>query len=132
MLDRRYTPEIQWCRGRDFSYSGRWPFSHLAYPISETNTEGFGGRGGGAALDLGGQVRFGPDVAYSDSIDYQIEERVKGDFAQAIQRYFPGLVDIARISHGYCGIRPKLSGPGGACRRFSGPGAGNTLSARSG
>jgi len=107
-LEHRYIPETRWCRGRYFSYSGRSPFAHLVYPMPEANTAGLGVH---ATLDLGGQVRFGPDVAWTESIDYQVEEHLKGDFAQAIQRYFPGL-DADRLTPGYCGIRPKLSGPG--------------------
>lgn len=107
-LEERHIPETYWCRGRYFSYSGRSPFSHLVYPMPETNTAGLGVH---ATLDLGGQARFGPDVAWSDSIDYQVEDHLKDDFAHAIQRYFPGL-DKDRLNPGYCGIRPKLSGPG--------------------
>lgn len=107
-LDQRYIPETRWFRGRYFSYSGRSPFSHLVYPMPEANTAGLGVH---ATHDLGGQVRFGPDVAWTDSIDYQVEEHLKDDFAQAIQRYFPSL-DTDRLIPGYCGIRPKLSGPG--------------------
>lgn len=107
-LEERFIPETNWCRGRYFSYSGRSPFSHLVYPMPETNTAGLGIH---ATLDLGGQVRFGPDVAWSDSIDYQVEDHLKDDFAHAIQRYFPSL-DKDRLIPGYCGIRPKLSGPG--------------------
>lgn len=107
-LEEQYIPETLWCRGRYFSYSGRSPFSHLVYPMPEANTAGLGVH---ATLDLGGQVRFGPDVAWSDSINYQVEDHLKEDFARSIQRYFPGL-DKDRLNPGYCGIRPKLSGPG--------------------
>lgn len=114
-LDQRYIPETKWCRGRYFTYSGRSPFSHLVYPMPEVNTAGLGVH---ATLDMGGQVRFGPDVAWTDSIDYQVEAHLKDDFAHAIQRYFPGL-DKDRLTPGYCGIRPKLSGPGQAAADFS-------------
>lgn len=114
-LKQQYVPETLWCRGRYFSYSGRSPFTHLVYPMPEANTAGLGVH---ATLDLGGQVRFGPDVAWTDSIDYQVEEHLKNDFATAIQRYFPGL-NVDRLVPGYCGIRPKLSGPGQPASDFS-------------
>jgi len=107
-LETRHVPPTLWCRGRYFSYSGRSPFSRLIYPMPEANNAGLGVH---ATLDLGGQVRFGPDVAWTDCIDYQVEEFLKEDFAQAIERYFPGL-NKDRLVPGYCGIRPKLSGPG--------------------
>jgi L-2-hydroxyglutarate oxidase LhgO len=114
-LEQQYVPNTHWCRGRYFSYSGRSPFSHLVYPMPEANAAGLGVH---ATLDMGGQVRFGPDVAWTDSIDYQVEEHLKDDFALAIQRYFPSL-DKDRLAPGYCGIRPKLSGPGEPASDFS-------------
>ncbi|MDF5872362.1 NAD(P)/FAD-dependent oxidoreductase [Pseudomonas aeruginosa] len=62
-------------------------------------------------LDLGGQLRFGPDVNYVDNLDYRVDESLRPAFAQAISRYFPG-IDHRRLAAGYAGIRPKLGGPG--------------------
>ncbi|NWD49598.1 NAD(P)/FAD-dependent oxidoreductase [Pseudomonas gingeri] len=107
-LETGHVPQTLWCRGRYFSYGGRSPFSRLIYPMPEANTVGLGVH---ATLDMGGQVRFGPDVAWTDTIDYQVEEHLRDDFAHAIRRYFPGL-NPQRLTPGYCGIRPKLSGPG--------------------
>ena len=113
-LEAHHVPQTQWCRGRYFSYSGRSPFSRLVYPMPEVNTTGLGVH---ATLDMAGQVRFGPDVAWTDTLDYQVEEVLRSDFAIAIQRYFPGL-DPQRLTPGYCGIRPKLSGPGQPAEDF--------------
>lgn len=113
-LEAHHVPQTQWCRGRYFSYSGRSPFSRLVYPMPEVNTTGLGVH---ATLDMAGQVRFGPDVAWTDTLDYQVEEILRSDFAIAIQRYFPGL-DPHRLTPGYCGIRPKLSGPGQPAEDF--------------
>ncbi len=96
------------CQGRYFSYSGRSPFQHLIYPMPEANTAGLGIH---ATLDMGGQLRFGPDVHYLDALDYAVDETLREPFARAIARYFPSL-DPGRLSPGYSGIRPKLSGPG--------------------
>lgn len=101
-------PPLHLCQGRYFTYSGRSPFAHLIYPMPEANTAGLGVH---ATLDLGGQLRFGPDVRYLDAIDYQVDEHLRGPFAQAIRRYFPGL-DSERLQPGYAGIRPKLSAAG--------------------
>lgn len=101
-------PPLHLCQGRYFGYSGRAPFQHLIYPLPEANTAGLGIH---ATLDLGGQLRFGPDTRYLDSIDYRVDEQLRGLFAAAIRRYYPGL-DAARLVPGYSGIRPKLAGPG--------------------
>lgn len=96
------------CQGRYFTYTGRSPFRHLIYPMPETNTTGLGIH---ATLDQGGQLRFGPDTHYIDTLDYQVDEGLRAPFAQAIRRYFPAL-DAQRLAPAYSGIRPKLVGPG--------------------
>ena len=101
-------PALHLCQGRYFSYSGRSPFQHLIYPMPEANTAGLGIH---ATLDLGGQLRFGPDTQYLERIDYRVDENLREPFATAIRRYFPTL-DSARLVPGYSGIRPKLAGPG--------------------
>ncbi|MDA7084780.1 NAD(P)/FAD-dependent oxidoreductase [Pseudomonas sp. SA3-5] len=101
-------PPLHLCRGRYLGYSGRAPFQHLIYPLPEANTSGLGIH---ATLDLGGQVRFGPDTEYLDHIDYRVDEQLRAPFANAIRRYFPHL-DSTRLVPGYSGIRPKLAGPG--------------------
>ncbi len=110
-----HVPTIHWCQGRYFSYSGRAPFNHLVYPMPEVNTAGLGVH---ATLDLGGQVRFGPDVAWTQVLDYRVDVSLREPFAHAIRRYFPS-VDANRLIAGYSGIRPKLSGPGQAAADFS-------------
>lgn len=101
-------PPLHLCQGRYFSYSGRAPFRHLIYPMPEANSAGLGIH---ATLDLGGQVRFGPDTQYLTQLDYRVDENLRAPFASAIRRYFPSL-DSARLMPGYSGIRAKLAGPG--------------------
>jgi len=60
---------------------------------------------------LGGQARFGPDVEWTEHIDYQVDPRRADSFYAAIRQYWPALPDGA-LQPGYAGIRPKLSGPG--------------------
>lgn len=107
-LDAALIPRLQLCQGRYFSYRGRSPFQQLIYPMPEANTAGLGIH---ATLDLGGQLRFGPDVHYLEQIDYRVDEQLRPVFARAISRYFPGL-DPERLQPAYSGVRPKLSGPG--------------------
>ena len=114
-LDAAHVPITHWCKGRYFGYSGRAPFSHLVYPMPEANTAGLGVH---ATLDLGGQVRFGPDVAWTDSLDYQVDESLREEFSSAISRYFPS-VDAQKLTAGYSGIRPKLSSQGQPAADFN-------------
>ena len=78
-------------------------------------------------LDLGGRMKFGPDVEWlasddPDSIDYTVDPRRANSFYDAIRRYWPGLPDGA-LTPDYLGCRPKLSGPGepAADFRIDGP-----------
>ncbi|MDF5807639.1 FAD-dependent oxidoreductase [Pseudomonas aeruginosa] len=107
-LDPRLVPALHLCQGRYFSYSGRSPFRHLVYPMPEARTAGLGIH---ATLDLGGQLRFGPDVNYVDNLDYRVDESLGPAFAQAISRYFPG-IDPRRLAAGYAGHPAQLGGPG--------------------
>ncbi|MEC8907378.1 MAG: NAD(P)/FAD-dependent oxidoreductase, partial [Pseudomonadota bacterium] len=57
--DTSLFPRLHYCRGHYFSYNGKSPFNHLIYPLPEKDLAGLGIH---ATLDLGGQVRFGPDT----------------------------------------------------------------------
>jgi L-2-hydroxyglutarate oxidase LhgO len=105
-LDPRHVPPLYFARGNYFSISGRAPFSRLIYPMP--NEAGLGVH---LTLDLGGQVRFGPDVEWVDSIGYDVDPSRAASFYAAIREYWPGLPDGA-LAPAYAGIRPKLSGPG--------------------
>lgn len=107
-LSAELIPKLHLCQGRYFSYSGRSPFKHLIYPMPEANSAGLGIH---ATLDLGGQLRFGPDTRYLDALDYHVDEDLRQTFAHAIQRYFPTL-QPSRLQPAYSGVRPKLSGAG--------------------
>lgn len=112
-------PKASYARGRYYTYSGKSPFRRLVYPMPEP-----GGLGVHVTLDLAGQARFGPDVAWIDEVDYTFDDSAREQFATAIRRYFPGL-DMARLQPGYTGVRPKITGPGepAADFRIDGPSA---------
>ncbi|MCJ8320545.1 MAG: NAD(P)/FAD-dependent oxidoreductase [Colwellia sp.] len=105
-LSRENIPKIHWCRGHYFSYQGKSPFSQLVYPIPKDN-----GLGIHASIDVGGQLKFGPDTQYVDDLSYQFPENLKQKFAQEILHYFPRL-DMDKLHPAYAGIRPKLQGEG--------------------
>lgn len=106
-LENRSIPSLFLCKGSYFTLNGASPFKHLIYPVPEKNGAGLGVH---ATLDLGGQVKFGPDVEYIDSLDFEVASDRRGDFCKAIQRYYPALKEDA-LQPGYSGIRPKLQGP---------------------
>jgi L-2-hydroxyglutarate oxidase LhgO len=98
-------PKLHYCRGHYFSYQGKSPFKQLIYPIPEAN-----GLGIHASLNTAGQLKFGPDTEYIETIDYQVPETLKAKFVEAITKYFPE-VDHNKLIPDYAGIRPKLQGP---------------------
>lgn len=102
-LPRNYYPA-----GHYFSYTGKSPFRHLIYPVAAPGSLGLHG-----TLDLGGQLKFGPDLAYRDQLDYSFEssEARRQHFESSIRDYYPGL-DAGRLQAGYVGVRPRISGPG--------------------
>ena len=103
---RKTAPHVRYAIGHYYTYPGTSPFNHLIYPVP-----GNAGLGTHATNDLGGGVRFGPDVRWVESIDYDFDDSCKGEFVEAIQRYYPAL-EPGKLSPGYTGIRPKLVGPG--------------------
>ncbi len=105
-------PPIFYAKGNYFSLSGGARFKHLIYPVPEA-----AGLGVHLTIDLGGQVRFGPDVEWISSINYSVDARRAEVFYAAVRKYWPGLPDDALHSD-YAGIRPKMSGPQGAALDF--------------
>jgi L-2-hydroxyglutarate oxidase LhgO len=93
-------------KGSYFIYAGATPFRTLVYPLPVD-----GGLGVHATLDLGGKVRFGPDVEWIDAIDYSVDATRRDAFAESIRTYWPAVRAEALVP-GYSGIRPKLAGPG--------------------
>ena len=104
-LDPCHIPPLFLARGVYFTYAGRAPFERLIYPVPEP-----GGLGTHLTLDLAGQARFGPDVEWINAIDYAVDPGRQPRFEAAIRKIWPA-VDASRLSPGYAGIRPKLSGP---------------------
>jgi L-2-hydroxyglutarate oxidase LhgO len=105
-------PPCHYAKGNYYSLTGRSPFTRLIYPVPEA-----AGLGVHLTLDLGGQVRFGPDVEWIAKIDYDVDLRRADGFYRAIRDYWPGLKD-GQLAPGYAGIRPKLGGPDQAASDF--------------
>jgi len=99
--------------------AGRAPFRRLVYPLPEAD---LGGLGVHATLDIGGQVRFGPDVEWlgergqvrthpdDDASMFDVDSGRAERFAAAIRSYWPCLPEgEGSLIADYAGIRPKLS-----------------------
>jgi L-2-hydroxyglutarate oxidase LhgO len=99
-------------KGNYYSVSGRAPFSHLIYPLPVE-----GGIGVHVTLDLAGRIRLGPDVHWVDTVDYTPIEGQEEAFREAVRRYWPDVTG-RDIACSYCGIRPKIIGPGSANADF--------------
>ena len=110
--DRDKSLRSYYAKGHYYAYSGAQPFKHLVYPVAEA-----GGLGVHVTLDLAGQIKFGPDVRWIDSLDYAFDESHFEDFAGAIEAYYPNL-DRTRLHPSYTGIRPKLSANGNQFEDF--------------
>ena len=111
-LDAKFVPLPYFAKGHYFTVSGPSPFKRLVYPLP-----GSDGLGIHVALDLAGNLRFGPDVTWGDAVDYAFDENRADAFYRAIRRYYPGLADGA-LAPGFVGVRPKLAPAGSGFSDF--------------
>ena len=103
-LDSAHIPTQLLTKGNYFKLNGRAPFQHLIYPMPAAQTSGLGIH---ACLDLGGGVRFGPDIEAIEAVNYKVDVQRKAQFVEAIRRYYPSL-NPALLEPDYAGVRPKL------------------------
>ena len=111
-LSAQRVPRLVLAKGNYFGFAGRPVFSRLIYPVPVP-----GGLGVHVTLDLAGRMRFGPDVEWIEREDYDVDASRAAAFYQRIRDYWPGLPDNSLVPD-YCGIRPKLTGPGEAAADF--------------
>ena len=107
-----HVPPRYFCKGSYFSLAGKQPFSRLIYPVPQSASLGVH-----VTIDLAGQMRFGPDQEWIETLDYDVDIRRADSFYAAVRRYWPGLPDGA-LQPAYAGIRPKLQAPDEAARDF--------------
>ncbi len=110
--DAARVPDLYYVKGSYFAYAGPSPFRRPIYPTRH------GGLSVHSTVDLGGQLKFGPDAEYVPTLDYAVDAQRADLFYRAARRFWPGLPDGA-LRPGYAGIRPKLSAPGGSWRDFA-------------
>lgn len=103
----RYEPmRLYYAKGNYFSYTTSSPrASRLIYPAP---TPGLGGLGTHLTLDIGGRIKFGPDVEWVDTPDdLSVNTSRFPEMLAAIREYMPGVKEDA-LAPDYAGIRPKL------------------------
>jgi L-2-hydroxyglutarate oxidase LhgO len=99
-------PPQHFCKGHYYVLAGQSPFGRLIYPVGSGLWHGVH-----VTLDLGGQVKFGPDLDWLDTNDYSFDTSRESSFYESIRHYYPGLADGA-LQPGYTGIRPKITAKG--------------------
>ena len=107
---------LHWAKGSYFAVRGakRHLVSRLIYPMPPKESLGVH-----AVVDLGGGLRFGPDVDYLDrrTLDYQVDESKRHTFGEAIRRIVPAIQD-EDLAPDMSGIRPKLQEKGESQKDF--------------
>ncbi len=98
------------CKGSYFAVTNAKSklVSRLIYPIPPKESLGVH-----ALIDLGGRLKFGPDVEYlpDRSYDYTVDESKRHAFAESVRRIVPSLTD-EDLTPDYSGIRAKLQAKG--------------------
>ena len=110
-LHSRHVPQEHFAKGSYFTLSAPSPFACLVYPAPVDAWLGVH-----VTLDLGGQLKFGPDLEWltvqsPEQIDYGVDPARAAAFEAAVRRYWPGL-PAGALQPAYSGVRPKIHGPG--------------------
>ena len=95
-------PETYYAKGQYYALSGPSPFKRHIYPMPDGAWLGLH-----ATVDIGGRCKFGPDIEWTDGIDYSFQPEKLEKFLDFIRSYYPGL-DASRLHADYTGVRPKL------------------------
>ncbi|MEH6476793.1 MAG: NAD(P)/FAD-dependent oxidoreductase [Sneathiella sp.] len=111
-LAPQFVPTRFLAKGSYFTMNAPSPFAHLIYPVPNTASLGIH-----VTLDMAGQIRFGPDQEWVDTIDYEMDADRDDAFYEAIRKYYPQLPDDVLIP-AYTGIRPKLQNASNGVKDF--------------
>ncbi len=105
-LDQKKIPKVYFAKGNYFDTGRNLNIKHLIYPVPSEASLGLH-----LGLDLGMQVRFGPDVEWINEINYDVNKDRLDVFYKKIQKYLPS-IERSILKPGYSGIRPKLKNEG--------------------
>ncbi len=111
-LDAGTIPRLYPAKGNYFQLTGRCPFHRLIYPMPDAAWLGVH-----VGLDLAGRCKFGPDLHWVETLDYDVDVGQLQAFYASIRRYWPELPD-GSLEPDYTGIRPKIYAKGQPARDF--------------
>jgi L-2-hydroxyglutarate oxidase LhgO len=101
----RKFPKFFPTKGSYLRYSGKSPLQHIVYPSIipgkiEERVD--------ATPDLGGSLRFGPNVEEVEDLeDFSMKDEIIQQMLPGIKRYLPN-IDASRLNLDIAGIRPKI------------------------
>ena len=97
--------KIHYCKGEYYKTNRYRDINCLVYPLPSDVSLGIH-----VAIQLNGDVLFGPNAYYVNDINYSIDDSNKNDFLDGINKY----IDIQSddVWPDFCGIRPKLQDEG--------------------
>ena len=78
-----------WCKGQYYKSTKIEGINHLIYPVADPRGIFLGIH---LTINLAGEVRFGPNAFYVDSIDYRFDESYFDEFYESVNRY----IDISK------------------------------------
>ncbi len=114
-FDHAFIPPRYMAKGSYFALQGAAnPFRQLIYPMPDAGSLGLH-----VVLDLGGGVKFGPDMDWMDvgPMDYSVDAAKTAKFETAVRDYWPALPDGCLVPES-AGIRPRIWGPDGSKTDF--------------
>jgi len=107
---------IHYCKGSYFALPGSMQslVQRLVYPVPTKHSLGVH-----AVLDLGGRLKFGPDVEYlpDRTLNYTVDPSKRAAFAESVRRILP-MVRDEDLTPDMSGIRPKTQAKGDPVRDF--------------
>jgi 2-hydroxyglutarate dehydrogenase len=104
---------IHYAKGHYFSWRLQDLIQRLIYPVPDKSVTSLGVH---LTVDLSGKIKFGPDVTYTDAVDYLFTSDPRS-ILEAVQTYLPS-IKLQDIEPDYVGVRPKLQGKGEGFRDF--------------
>lgn len=107
---------LHYCKGSYFALPGSMNglVSRLVYPVPTKHSLGVH-----VVIDLGGRLKFGPDVEYlpDRTPNYDVDDSKRHAFAESVRRILP-VVNDDDLTPDMSGIRPKTQAPGDPAHDF--------------
>lgn len=101
-IKKKFIKKVYYGKGHYYKYHGKNPFKKLIYPVPSKASLGIH-----ASWDFSNQLKFGPDLCWSENISYKFEKDLKKKFFESIQSYW-GSIDKNKLHPDYVGVRPKI------------------------